>query len=137
MIKLRTLQIISTAFLLLAMFLASGNVALVDSVKDDVLTGESTSLSLPTENFLNSTCAIQPAIMLNFVERLRDRRRLHNISNLCFSFLFTIGTLAVVFLIKFYSALLKKTIVPKIVPNKNFVTQYKIGTQINSTVLLI
>ena len=133
----KILQIISTTFLLLAMFLAGGNIVLTDSAKDDVLANESTTLSLPTENFLNSTSAIQPAIMLNFVERLRDRRRLHNICNICFSFLFTIGTLAVVFLIKFYSALLKKTIVPKIVPNKNFVSQYKIGTQINSTVLLI
>lgn len=133
----KLLQIILTTFFLFVMFLANGNVLSVESVRNENLASETASLTLPTDNFLNGTHAIQPAIMLNFVERLRDRRRLYNINNLCFSFIFTLGTLAIIFIVKFYSVFLKKIIRTEFVPHRTFITQYKVGTQVDNTVLLI
>ena len=132
------LQILLTMLFALATFMASGNSASVKSESENLQNDETTMISSTSsaDNILNGAFAIQPTILLNSVERLRDRRRLYSFYNLCFSFMFTLGSLAVVLLVKFYSALLKN-VIAEFVLDKNPSTQFVSRTQIHNTVLLI
>ena len=132
------LQILLTILFALATFMASGNGTTVKSENENLQNDETTMISSSSsaDNILNGEFAIQPTILLNSVERLRDRRRLYSFYNLCFSFVFTLGSLAVVLLVKFYSALLKK-VIAEFVLDKNLSTQFVSRTQIHNTVLLI
>lgn len=132
------LQIFFTVFFALTVFMVGEGRTSVNSVSKNIATSDTTMIfsASPAENILNGTFAIQPTVIINSAEKLRDRRRLHHFYNLCFSFVFTLGTLAVFLIVKFYSALLRKEIADFVL-DKNLATQSVSRTQIHNTVLLI